>query len=103
MPLEPVTWIEAACVSVTLRVTVCPEEMLFELALIETVGTDAEAPAANVEIATKARNGAREGPKDFIIVSQNVHFPDLRSGARYSLWGSVSAQGLNEMDGYRAV
>jgi len=46
---------EAALVSVTVRVTVCPEVMLLELALIETVGTAAAALAANTEIATKGR------------------------------------------------
>ena len=84
VPLEPVTWIEAALVSVTVRVSVCPEEMLFELALIETVGTDAAALAANAEIATKVRRGAREGPKDFISSHKTCILPDLRSGARYS-------------------
>ena len=55
VPFDPVTWIEAALVSVTVRVTVCPEVMLFELALIETVGTAAAAMAAKIEIATKGR------------------------------------------------
>jgi hypothetical protein len=59
--LDPVTWIEAALVSVTVRVSVCPDEMLLELAVIATVGADAAALAANVEIATKGRRSAREG------------------------------------------
>ena len=91
---------EAALVSVTVRVTVCPEEMLLELALIETVGVAAAALAANVEIATKVTKGARIGPKDFIS-SHDVH------SSRFALWcarcsfGEVSAKCLNEMDGYK--
>lgn len=61
MPLDPVTWIEAALVSVTVRVSVCPDEMLLELAVIETVGTAAAALAAKAETATKVRKGARDG------------------------------------------
>ena len=61
MPLDPVTWIDAALVSVTVRVTVCPEEMLLELALIETVGTAAAALVAKTETATKVRYGAGKG------------------------------------------
>ena len=59
--MDPVTWIEAALVSVTVRVTVCPEVMLFELALMETVGTAAEAMVAKNEIATKVKRRFREG------------------------------------------
>jgi hypothetical protein len=55
VPLDPVTWIDAALVSVTVRVSVCPDEMLLELALIETVGTEAAALAANTETTTKER------------------------------------------------
>jgi hypothetical protein len=55
VPLDPVTWIDAALVSVTVRVSVCPDEMLLELALIETVGTEAAALAANIETTTKER------------------------------------------------
>ena len=40
--------------------SVCPEEMLLELAWIETVGR-AAALTANAEIATKERKGVREG------------------------------------------
>ena len=53
--MDPVTWIEAALVSVTVSVTVCPEVMLLELALIETVGTAAAALVAKTETATKGR------------------------------------------------
>jgi hypothetical protein len=60
VPFDPVTWIEAALVSVTVRMSVCPEEMLLELAWIETVGR-AAALTANAEIATKERKGVREG------------------------------------------
>ena len=59
MPFDPVTWIEPAFVSVTVRVTVCPELMLFELALIATVGTAADALVADTEIATKVKRDAR--------------------------------------------
>jgi len=59
VPFDPVTWIDAALVSVTVRVTVCPEVMLLELALIETVGTAAAALAAKIEIATKGRKRLR--------------------------------------------
>jgi len=83
VPLDPVTWIEAAFVSVTVRVSVCPEEMLLELAWIETVGR-AAALAENAEIATKVR----KGPKDFIL-SQDLHSSRLRSGARCSRSGSL--------------
>jgi hypothetical protein len=58
--LDPVTWIEAALVSVTVSVTVCPEVMLLELALIETVGTAAEAVVAKTATATKVRKCLRE-------------------------------------------
>jgi len=59
VPFDPVTWIEPAFVSVTVRVTVCPELMLFELALIATVGTAADALVADTEIATKVKRDAR--------------------------------------------
>jgi len=55
-----VTWIEAALVSVTVRVTVCPELMLFELALIATVGSAAAVVAAKTGIATKVSKNLRE-------------------------------------------
>lgn len=61
VPLEPVTWMEAALVSVTVRVSVCPDEMLLVLAVIETVGRAAAALVAKAEIATKVRKGTREG------------------------------------------
>ena len=59
--MDPVTRIEAALVSVTVRVAVCPEEMVLGLAVIETVGAEAAALAVNTETATKVRIGAREG------------------------------------------
>jgi hypothetical protein len=40
--LEPVTLTEAVLESVTVNVTDCPVEMLVELAVIETVGSDDE-------------------------------------------------------------
>lgn len=61
VPFDPVTWIEAAPVSVTVRVSVCPAEMLLELAVMETVGTEAAALVAKAEIATKVRKGTKEG------------------------------------------
>ena len=79
--MDPVTWIEAALVSVTVRVTVCPEVMLFELALMETVGTAAEAMVAKNEIATKVRKRVREGI-DFTgaCLEGLVHVPDCALG-----------------------
>jgi hypothetical protein len=56
-----VTWIEAALVSVTVSVSVCPAEMVLELALMETVGTAAAALVAKAVIATKVRKETREG------------------------------------------
>jgi hypothetical protein len=47
--LEPFTLIDPALVSVTVNVSDCPAEMLLELALIATVGTDAAALLANSE------------------------------------------------------
>lgn len=38
MPFEPVTFTDAVFVSVTVRVTDCPELMVVELAVIEIVG-----------------------------------------------------------------
>ena len=38
MPFEPVTFTEAVLVSVTVKVTDCPELMVVELAVIEIVG-----------------------------------------------------------------
>ena len=61
VPLEPVTWIEAALDSVTVNVSDCPAEILLELAVMETVGTEAAALLANAEIASKVRRGARDG------------------------------------------
>ena len=55
MPFDPVTWTEAALATVTVRVSVCPEVMLLELALIDMVGTAAAALAAKIETATKGR------------------------------------------------
>jgi hypothetical protein len=61
VPLEPVTWIEAALDSVTVSVSDCPAEILLELAVMETVGMDAAALLANAEIASKVSKGARDG------------------------------------------
>ena len=58
--MDPVTWMEAALVSVTVSVTVCPAVMLLELALIETVGIAAEAVVAKTDTATKVRKCFRE-------------------------------------------
>ena len=52
---------EPALVAVTVRVSDCPAEMLVEPAVMETVGTEAAALAANAEIASKARIGAKDG------------------------------------------
>jgi hypothetical protein len=60
VPLDPVTWIDAALVSVTVRVSVCPDEMLLELAVIETVGTAAAALVAKTETTTKERKRMRD-------------------------------------------
>ena len=59
--MDPVTRMEPAFVSVTVRVTVCPEVMLLELAVIETVGTAAAALAANTESATKRKKTCWKG------------------------------------------
>ena len=40
MPFDPVTRTEAALVAVVVRVSDCPDEMLLELAVIETVGVE---------------------------------------------------------------
>ena len=61
VPFDPVTWMEAALVSVTVRVSVCPDEMVLELAVMETVGAEAAALVAKAEIATKVRKGTRDG------------------------------------------
>lgn len=47
MPFDPVTVIEAALDSVMVRVSDCPDEMLLELAVMETVGP---APAETVMV-----------------------------------------------------
>ena len=86
VPFEPVTWIEAALVSVTVRVTCCPDVMLLELALIETVGSAAEALAVKVNTPTKVKNDAIKGPKRFIS-SRDVH------SSRFALWCDVSRVG----------
>ena len=94
VPLDPVTRIEAALVSFTIRVSDCPEEMLLELALIETVGMEAAALAAKAETKTKARRGAND-----FISSHGVH------SSRFALWCEVSRWGshrpLPERDGQR--
>lgn len=43
MPFDPVTWIDAALVSVTVSVSDCPAEIDGDCAVMETVGTAAEA------------------------------------------------------------
>jgi hypothetical protein len=58
--LDPVTWMDAALVSVTVSVSDWPAEMLLELALMETVGTEAAALLANAKTARKLRSGARD-------------------------------------------
>jgi hypothetical protein len=57
--LDPVTRIEAALDSVTVRVSDCPAEMLLELAVMETWGTEAVALAANEAIARTVRTGVK--------------------------------------------
>jgi hypothetical protein len=52
---------EAALVSVTVRVSDCPAEMLLELALIETVGMEAAALLANADIARRVTRVAKDG------------------------------------------
>ena len=59
--MDPVTWIEAAPDSVTVRVSDCPAEMLLEPSVMETTGMEAAALAANAEIARKVRRGAKDG------------------------------------------
>lgn len=97
VPLDPVTWIEAALVSVTMRVSDCPEEMLLEPALMAMVGIEAAALAVKTENATRVRRD----PKDFIS-SQDVHSSRLRSGAGCSRSGK-SPPRLSRMDGYKGV
>jgi len=81
VPLDPVTWIELALVSVTVSVTVCPEVMLLELAVIETVGTAAEALAAKTEIATKVSKRVREEKVfTWACLRRLVHVPDCALG-----------------------
>lgn len=80
--MDPVTWIEAAFVSVTVSVTVCPELMLFELAWMATVGTPANAVAADTEIATKVKNDARKGKCFTGPALVALAFARLRSGGR---------------------
>jgi len=57
---------EAAPVSVTVRVSVCPEVMLLALALIETVGTAATALVESAESTTKVEHAAIRTFKNFI-------------------------------------
>ena len=103
VPLDPVTWIEAALVSVTVRVSVCPDVMLLELAVIETVGTDAAALAANAEIATKVRRCARDG-KVFTGACLDLRFYELAwnvSGGESQIFPSRSMQGKAQEVGGR--
>lgn len=74
MPLLPVTEIDAALDSVTVRVSDCPAEMLLELAVMETVGMAAAALAAKVEIARKLRKGAKDG-NAFILGLPLLNYP----------------------------
>lgn len=60
MPLDPVTLIEAALVSFTVKVSDCPAEMVLELAVMETVGSDAAALLANKDIARNPERGTRD-------------------------------------------
>ena len=77
MPFAPVTLIEAAFVSVTVSVTVCPAVMEFELAFIETVGSAAEALAVKTEIATKGSKRVREESSfTWACLRGLVHVPD---------------------------
>jgi hypothetical protein len=40
VPFDPVTWTEADLDAVTVKVSDCPDEMLLELAVIETMGRE---------------------------------------------------------------
>lgn len=61
LPSDPVTWTEAALVSVTVKVSDCPADMLPDCAVMETVGVAAEAVRGNnAGTATKARRGHNE-------------------------------------------
>lgn len=51
---------DAALVSLTVKVSDCPDVMLLELEVMETVGTAAAAEVASAAIATKARRDARD-------------------------------------------
>lgn len=51
MPLDPVTVTEAALDTVTVRVSDCPDEMVAELAVIETVGDEPVVPEFTVIVA----------------------------------------------------
>ena len=57
VPFEPVTRIDAALVSVTVRVSDCPADMVADCAVIDTVGTDAA--AFNGEKAVTASKASR--------------------------------------------
>jgi hypothetical protein len=59
---------------------------LFELALIETVGTAAAAPEASIGIATKVKSRTGKGLKNFIS-SHDVH------SSRFALWREVFPMG----------
>jgi hypothetical protein len=61
VPLDPVTCTEAALDAATFSESDCPAEMLLELAVMETEGTEAVALAANAEIARKLRRRANDG------------------------------------------
>lgn len=50
MPFVPVTRIEAALVSVIVRVSDCPDEMLAKLAVIETVGVEPVVPVTVIVV-----------------------------------------------------
>jgi hypothetical protein len=56
VPFEPLTWIDAALVSVTVSVSDCPAEIDVDCAVMETVGTDAAAlTGRNAATENKAR------------------------------------------------
>lgn len=92
VPFDPVTLMEAAFVSVTVSVAVCPDAMLFELALIDTVGTAAEALAAKTDIATKGRKRVREGSIFTGACLNGSCIARLRSGGRGGSGWSASVR-----------
>jgi len=105
VPFDPVTWTEAALATVTVRVSVCPEVIVLELALIEIVGTAAEAVAAKTEIATKVSKRVRERIVfTWACLRGLVHVPDcaLEGEVVPAGWHSVPYR-VRMMDGYKSV